>query len=192
MVSQQVEVAQKAKELLESIQTIDNPRGRAMNSLIAALTRGIQCLSTAIEYDRGEDILELGDIEEINDNLRCSRFYVRGLIPISSSVDKEAMFWSLEPFSLGIEYTKETIWAPEWVVAAHKAYTKAGGFAGLSFKKYISMLRPNATPVEPKKRRVFGKHKVDGEETVDDETLFNVKRKVRDKAPRLKPRMGRI
>lgn len=104
--------------------------------------------------------------------------------------------WHLDLKRLSIEVVRHKghYWVPEWVATAIKWYRQNDGFADLKFKKYISQMRPVEEPDEkpwrPAPKNAPPHIRARGIQDEEDEP--NYRRKVRDKAPRMKRGMGRI
>ncbi len=189
----QEEAADAALRHLETITTSSTARGKAATCLLAAAKTAVMALTQVFKYDYGERVLEKETHQSIVRMLDYSRLYAKGLdrSELNSSLNGELVS-AIRGLNIDHEVYADALFIEPWALAAYKMYVKSDGFAGMTLRKYISRMRPNAPEPVVKKKRVFSTQRIAGEDTVDDEVLHNVKRKVREKAPRLKPRMGRI
>ena len=162
------------------------------------------CLLEAVKYllDIVEGHFEYPDLASIDvtsetspyilKHINKAKLYAEHLRPLEVEPYKaKDLKYDFRNYNIKMILVDGGLWVEDWFKSAYQHYDYNGGYAGLSFKKYISKMRPSAETTATNKKRIFKHQKIDGEDTVDDETLFNVKRKVRQKAPRLKNRMGR-
>ncbi len=190
-VEEDLEVALK---LISGATLNDNQRGRADGSMLLAAARLLEAVLDDIRYSYNDMPLGSQASKEIIMYLERARLFGDGLVPtgLHRGYDDSAVTeitFATKGMGLKTAFIESELWIEEWLWSAYNGYKRSGGFAGLTLKKYVSRMRPESEA--PKKKRLFGKQ-IDSEETVDEEVLYNVKRKVRQKAPRLKVRMGRI
>lgn len=184
-----------AVELLDSIQLSSNSKGLAVGCLLQASKTILDSVSSYFKYSRNtnEELLDSVEWQTVIMQMRFARLHIEGLVP--TKLDRDAardLVFDLKGFGYRMVMEYNILWVESWMLTAYQQFIKNGGFAGLSIKKYMAKMRPLPESTATTKKRVFGERRIDGEDTVEEEVLYNVKKKVRHKAPRLKRRMGRM
>lgn len=137
-------------------------------------------------------------------HLTTARLRAKGFVPISEDLahDLTAITpeWGKDMRLLDIQVEKhgERFWGEDWMTDAIKIFIQNNGYAGMKFQKFMRQImaaqngvvdnRAYARP--PKNAPPHVRRQGYQPETEEEE--YNVKRKVRHKAPRMKRGMGRI
>ena len=190
----QEEAIDIAEQELNNIQLSNTSEGLAIACLLDATKALLDVIRSRFKYKyHDSEIMNAGSQYQILKHMRMAKMYSSDLVPSELNRDQaKDVVSNLKGLGIRMVMEDDTLWVEEWLKVAYQQYHKNEGFAGLSFKKYICKMRPLAESTSTNKKRVFSKQRIDGGDTVEEEVLYNVKRKVRQKAPRLKNRMGHI
>lgn len=184
-------------ELVESIQCSNSDKEPVTDLLQDIAVIMLDRIDSWNKPDRNwedHDVLTPGTLADIQEKFKLINLLSSGM---KNAGEFEAGWHlDLKRLSIPVVYHKEAFWVPEWVKVAIDWYRKNDGYAGMKFKKYISKMRPVEEPDEkpwrPAPRNAPPHIRIQGLPPEDEEDEPNYRRKVRDKAPRMKRGMGRI